>query len=73
MLDFLAAAFAGAGDAGYRKLLALIVEGSHGNAAVIGHAGGVSALYAALLNGCAGHALGSGYYEQGFHSTGANP
>jgi len=57
VLDFLAAAFAGAGDAGYRKLLAVIVEGSRGNAAVIGHAGGVNALDAALLNGYAGHAL----------------
>ena len=57
VLDFLAAAFAGASDNGYRKLLAVITEGSRGDAAVIGHPGGVGALDAALLNGYAGHAL----------------
>jgi 2-methylcitrate dehydratase PrpD len=57
VLDFLAAAFAGADDSGYRKLLAVIVTGSRGEAAVIGHRDGVSALDASLLNGYAGHAL----------------
>lgn len=57
VLDFLAAAFAGADDAGYRKLLSVIVAGSRGEAAVIGHPSSVSALDAALLNGYAGHAL----------------
>ncbi|MEW6340450.1 MAG: MmgE/PrpD family protein [Pseudomonadota bacterium] len=57
VLDFLAAAFAGADDAGYRKLLAVTGPGSRGEAAVIGYPAGVNALDAALLNGYAGHAL----------------
>ncbi|TKC86017.1 MmgE/PrpD family protein [Trinickia terrae] len=62
VLDFLAAAFAGANDAGYRKLLAVIGEGSRGDAAVIGHPEtgrphSLNALDAALVNGYAGHAL----------------
>jgi 2-methylcitrate dehydratase PrpD len=57
VLDFLAAAFAGADDAGYRKLLAVIGAGSRGEAAVIGYPARVSTLDAALLNGYAGHAL----------------
>ena len=57
VLDFLSASFAGADDAGYRKLLAVIGAGSRGEAAAIGHPGSVNALDAALLNGYAGHAL----------------
>jgi 2-methylcitrate dehydratase PrpD len=57
VLDFLAAAFAGAGDAAYRKLLAVNGADSRGAAAVFGSAAHVSAQQAALLNGYAGHAL----------------
>jgi len=57
VIDFLAAAFAGAGDAGYRKLRNVIATGSHGAAAAIGLPQRVAALDAALLNGYAGHAL----------------
>ncbi|HYS68161.1 MAG TPA: MmgE/PrpD family protein, partial [Paraburkholderia sp.] len=56
-LDFLAAAFAGATDSGYRKLLAVSGDDSRGEASVIGSAARVSAQQAALLNGYAGHAL----------------
>ncbi|MGQ7938598.1 MmgE/PrpD family protein [Paraburkholderia sp. D1E] len=57
ILDFLAAAFAGASDSGYRKLLTVSANDSRGEAAVIGSAARVSAQQAALLNGYAGHAL----------------
>ncbi|RDK00987.1 MmgE/PrpD family protein [Paraburkholderia lacunae] len=57
MLDFLAAAFAGARDPGYRKLLTVNGQDSRGEASVIGSAAGASAQQAALLNGYAGHAL----------------
>lgn len=57
ILDFLAAAFAGASDGGYRKLLKVSAHDSRGEASVIGSAACVSARQAALLNGYAGHAL----------------
>ncbi|QCP54212.1 MmgE/PrpD family protein [Trinickia violacea] len=57
LLDFLAAAFAGADDAGYRKLLAVVAGGSRGEASAIGYPQTVGVLDAALLNGYAGHAL----------------
>ncbi|RQZ47794.1 MmgE/PrpD family protein [Burkholderia sp. Bp9099] len=57
LLDFLAAAFAGARDNGYRKLLAACGRDSTGAAAVIGSAIPASPQHAALLNGYAGHAL----------------
>ncbi|MFM0736277.1 MmgE/PrpD family protein [Paraburkholderia xenovorans] len=57
ILDFLAAAFAGASDSGYRKLLGVSGHDSRGDASVIGSAVRASAQQAALLNGYAGHAL----------------
>ncbi|WP_256094636.1 MmgE/PrpD family protein [Paraburkholderia nodosa] len=57
VLDYLAAAFAGAADTGYHKLFEVIAPASRGEAAAIGLAQEVSALDAALLNGYAGHAL----------------
>jgi 2-methylcitrate dehydratase PrpD len=57
ILDFLAAAFAGASDSGYQKLLTVSANDSHGEASVIGSSARASAQQAALLNGYAGHAL----------------
>ncbi|MBU9684057.1 MmgE/PrpD family protein [Burkholderia gladioli] len=59
LLDFLAAAFAGADDAGYRKLLVALPADTPGDGgvAVIGREVGASPQQAALLNGYAGHAL----------------
>src|ERR1700761_4870075 len=57
ILDYLAAAFAGAGDSGYQKLLKVSANDSRGDASVIGSGARVSAQQAALLNGYAAHAL----------------
>lgn len=58
VLDFLAAAFAGADDGAYRKLLSVSGAGeADGRASVIGSPDKTSAQQAALLNGYAGHAL----------------
>ena len=57
ILDFLAAAFAGASDSGYQKLLSVSANDSRGKASVIGSSARASAQQAALLNGYAGHAL----------------
>ncbi|MFM0369326.1 MmgE/PrpD family protein [Paraburkholderia aspalathi] len=57
ILDFLAAAFAGASDSGYQKLLSVSANDSRDKASVIGSSARASAQQAALLNGYAGHAL----------------
>src|SRR5271156_1439362 len=57
VLDFLAAAFAGASDCGLKKLQKIIEPSKGLQASIIGISESTDVLNAALLNGYAGHAL----------------